>query len=49
MSTYVSIRHDYFASRSMDVLLTKLRKVFEDDPDIEIKTVRKVGQILTVR
>ena len=40
---------DYFASRSMDVFLTKLRKVFEDDPDIEIKTVRKVGQILMVK
>ena len=40
---------DYFASRSMDVFLTKLRKVFADDPDIEIKTVRKVGQILMVK
>lgn len=40
---------DYFASRSMDVFLTKLRKIFEDDLDIEIKTVRKVGHILIVK
>lgn len=37
---------DYFASRSLDVFLTKLRKLFEDDSTIEIKTVRKVGFIL---
>lgn len=38
--------NDYFASRSLDVFLTKLRKLFEDDSTIEIKTVRKVGFIL---
>lgn len=37
---------DFFASRSLDVFLTKLRKLFEDDSTIEIKTVRKVGFIL---
>lgn len=37
---------DFFASRSLDVFLTKLRKLFEDDPTIEIKTVRGVGLIL---
>lgn len=37
---------DFFASRSLDVFLTKLRKLFEDESSIEIKTVRKVGFIL---
>lgn len=37
---------DFFASRSLDVFLTKLRKLFEDDSSVEIKTVRKVGFIL---
>lgn len=39
---------DYFASRSLDVFITKLRKLFENDPQIEIKTVRGVGLMLTV-
>ncbi len=40
---------DYFASRSLDVFITKLRKLFENDPQVEIKTVRGVGLMLTVR
>ena len=39
---------DYFASRSLDVFITKLRKIFEDDATIEIKTVRGVGLMLLV-
>ncbi|MDM8251898.1 response regulator transcription factor [Phocaeicola barnesiae] len=39
---------DYFASRSLDVFVTKLRKLFETDPMIEIKTVRGVGLMLVV-
>lgn len=39
---------DYFASRSLDVFITKLRKLFENDTQIEIKTVRGVGLMLTV-
>lgn len=39
---------DYFASRSLDVFVTKLRKLFEADPMIEIKTVRGVGLMLVV-
>src|SRR5690606_13589649 len=27
---------NYFNSRSMDVYITKLRKIFKDDPEIEI-------------
>lgn len=38
---------DYFASRSLDVFITKLRKLFENDPQIEIKTVRGIGLMLT--
>lgn len=34
---------DYFASRSLDVFVSKLRKLFETDPQIEIKTVRGIG------
>lgn len=37
---------DYFASRSLDVFVSKLRKLFEADADIEIKTVRGVGLML---
>lgn len=39
---------DFFASRSLDVFVAKLRKLFEDDPQIEIKTVRAVGLMLIV-
>lgn len=39
---------DYFASRSLDVFISKLRKLFEDDSDIEIKTIRCVGWVLYV-
>lgn len=37
---------DYFASRSLDVFITKLRKLFEGNSRIEIKTVRGVGLML---
>lgn len=40
---------DFFASRSLDVFVTKLRKLFADDPDVEIKTARSVGLILTAK
>lgn len=39
---------DYFASRSLDVFVSKLRKLFGNDPQIEIKTVRGVGLMLVV-
>ena len=37
---------DYFASRSLDVFVNKLRKLLEDEPRVEIKTVRGVGLML---
>ena len=40
---------DFFASRSLDVFVTKLRKLFTDDPDVEIKTARGVGLMLVAK
>lgn len=40
---------DFFASRSLDVFITKLRKLFADDPDVEIKTARSVGLMLVAK
>ena len=37
---------DYFASRSLDVFVNKLRKLLEDEPKVTIKTVRGVGLML---
>ena len=37
---------DYFASRSLDVFVNKLRKLLADEPQVEIKTVRGVGLML---
>lgn len=39
---------DYFASRSLDVFVNKLRKLLEDEPRVNIKTVRGVGLMLQV-
>ena len=46
LSRYWDTEDDFFASRSLDVFLTKLRKLFENEPSIEIKTVRKIGFML---
>lgn len=37
---------DYFASRSLDVFVTKLRKLLAEDSSISIKTVKGVGLML---
>jgi DNA-binding response OmpR family regulator len=39
---------DFFASRSLDVFVTKLRKILEDEPAVEIRTVRGVGLMLSI-
>ncbi len=39
----------YFAGRSMDVYITKLRKYLKDDPNIEIQNVHGVGFKLAVK
>lgn len=38
--------NDYFAGRSLDVFISKLRKYFADDPKVTIENVIKVGYIL---
>lgn len=38
--------NDYFAGRSLDVFISKLRKCFADDPSIRIENIPKVGYIL---
>lgn len=37
---------DYFASRSLDVMLTKLRKKLTDDPNVKIKVSKGIGVYL---
>ncbi len=46
LSRFWDTEDDYFASRSLDVFVTKLRKHFSDDPFVEIRTVRRVGLAL---
>ncbi|MBS1668605.1 MAG: response regulator transcription factor [Bacteroidetes bacterium] len=36
-------KDDYFLGRSMDVFITKLRKYFKADPDINLETIHGVG------
>ena len=38
--------NDYFAGRSLDVFISKLRKYFSSDPSISIENIPKVGFIL---
>ena len=46
LNRFWNTEDDYFASRSLDVFVTKLRKKLSTDPSIEIKTVRGVGLAL---
>ena len=39
---------DYFASRSLDVFIKKIRTAVEDEPSVELKTIRGVGFKLVV-
>jgi DNA-binding response OmpR family regulator len=39
--------NDYFAGRSLDVFISKLRKYFSDDPRIRIENIPKVGFVLS--
>jgi len=36
-------KDDYFLGRSMDVFITKLRKYFKSDPDVNLETIHGVG------
>ncbi len=40
--------NDYFAGRSLDVFITKLRKYLKADPAVTIENVPRVGFLLTV-
>ncbi len=46
LSRFWNTEDDYFASRSLDVFITKLRKQLEDEPHANIKTIRGVGLML---
>ena len=39
----------YFTSRSMDVYLTKLRKLFVEDPSVEIRNIHGSGFMLEIK
>lgn len=39
---------DYFASRSLDVFVTKLRKLLAQDESVTIKTVKGIGLMITI-
>lgn len=46
LSRFWDTEDDYFKSRSLDVFITKLRKLLKDEPRIELKNIRGVGFIL---
>ena len=48
LSRFWNTEDDYFASRSLDVFISKLRKLFADDTSIEIVTKRGTGLLLEV-
>ncbi len=39
--------NDYFAGRSLDVFISKLRKYLSEDPSIKIENITKVGFVLS--
>ena len=47
LSRFWNTEDDYFASRTLDVFIAKLRKLLEDDPLVYIKTIRGIGLTLT--
>ncbi len=42
-------RDDYFVSKSLDVYITRLRKLLKDDPDISIQNYHSFGYKMIVR
>ena len=48
LNRFWNTEDDYFASRSLDVFITKLRKLFANDPQIDIVTKRGIGLSLVV-
>jgi len=41
--------NDYFAGRSLDVFISKLRKYFSADPSVKIENIPKVGVLLSCK
>ena len=39
---------DFFSGRSMDVFISRLRKYFNQDPNISIESTRGVGLTFTI-
>ena len=48
LSRFWNTEDDYFASRSLDVFINKLRKILEDDSSVSIKTIKGIGLMLKV-
>ena len=48
LSSFWNTEDDYFASRSLDVFVNKLRKLLSDEPRVQLKTVRGIGLQLLV-
>lgn len=46
LDKFWNIEDDYFASRNLDVFVTKLRKLLAGDDSVTIKTVKGVGLML---
>lgn len=42
-------RDDYFVSKSLDVYITRLRKLLKDDPDVSIQNYHSFGYKMIVR
>jgi DNA-binding response OmpR family regulator len=42
-------KNDFFLGRSMDVFITRLRKLLAADPSVAIETIHKVGYRFTVK
>ncbi|MBL7792251.1 MAG: response regulator transcription factor [Saprospiraceae bacterium] len=42
-------KRDYFLGRSFDVFISRLRKLLQNDPNVTIENVYKVGFILSVK
>ncbi len=40
---------NYFNARNMDVYITKIRKLFKDDPNVELQNIHGVGYKLVVK
>ena len=49
LSRFWNTEDDYFASRSLDVFVNKLRKLLANEPKIELKTIRGIGLQLIVK